>query len=99
MTDIVKELRAQAAYLIEFRVDGPLAYGNVGAEVPALWLRAADEIEAMRKGMIPLSLLEHANRYQWLRQHGSCPFAETDEAWESPGKLDAEIDALIRAGR
>lgn len=33
-----------------------------------------------------------AKRYRWLRAHGACPFAETDEEWESPEALDKAID-------
>ncbi len=36
-------------------------------------------------------ILADAKRYRWLREHGSCPFAETDDAWDSD-KLDAAID-------
>ena len=36
-------------------------------------------------------------RYQWLRNSGACPFAETDQAWDSPDALDAAIDSAIAA--
>jgi len=34
-----------------------------------------------------------AERYRWIASNHDCPFAETDEAWESKEKLDAAIDA------
>lgn len=49
--DIVKELRSMGAYLVEFRTDGPMQAGNVGRDVPALWLRAADEIERLQRDL------------------------------------------------
>ena len=36
-----------------------------------------------------------ARRYRWLRAEGMCPFAETDDAWDSPESLDAAIDRAM----
>ena len=37
--------------------------------------------------------LVDAERYRWMRNHGGCPFAETDPCWESPDAFDADVDA------
>jgi hypothetical protein len=39
----------------------------------------------------------YALRYEWLRTHGSCPFAETDAAWDTPELFDKAVDAALRA--
>ena len=44
MSDIIKELREQAKYLVVYNP-------NVGEDVPALWIRAADEIERLRAAL------------------------------------------------
>jgi hypothetical protein len=36
-----------------------------------------------------------AERYRWIAAHGGCPFAETDDAWDSKENLDARVDECI----
>lgn len=42
------------------------------------------------------SMAKNDARYRWMAQ-GGCPFAETDDAWDSKESLDAAIDAAMGA--
>ena len=78
-------------YRINYNIDGwkriSEEHGYLCAPFGAILAINAlcDEVESLRKD---------AARYRWIRKSG-CPFAETDEAWESGENLDSAIDKAM----
>lgn len=46
-------------------------------------------------GGVSASILADAARLEWLANHGGCPFAETDPAWDTPERFRKELDEAI----
>jgi hypothetical protein len=62
----------------------------IGESVPPMFMTEA----ILRAVQVRDAAVKDAERYRWLCEHGSCPFAETDDAWEI-GNLNAAIDAAM----
>jgi hypothetical protein len=59
-------------------------------------MRDADVEGALRMLLVQWPYIKQdALRYRWIAYGSSCPFAETDDAWDSKENLDAAVDERI----